>query len=88
MRLHVDETSALAGILQTQEMRAINGLPGLAGLGAMGYALGDRSKQEQENELLILITPRLLRTPDRKGKPIYAGTGSETKRTRTPLERP
>jgi hypothetical protein len=77
VRLRQDETSALAGIIERQEMRSINGLPGFATITGPGLLTGKRSTQSQDSELLILITPRLIRLAPRVDHSVYAGhTGS------------
>jgi Bacterial type II and III secretion system protein/FG-GAP-like repeat len=76
VRLRQDETSVLAGILERDEMRAINGNPGLAQLS--GPLLSNRSTETADTELLILVTPRLVRVPASLGQTIYAGPGRST----------
>jgi hypothetical protein len=73
VRLRQDETSALAGIIERQEMRSINGLPGFATITGPGLLTGKRSTQAQDSELLILITPRLIRLAPRVDHSVYAG---------------
>jgi hypothetical protein len=76
VRLREDETSVLAGILERDEMRAINGNPGLAQLS--GPLASNRSTETADTELLILITPRLVRVPAYLGQTIYTGPGRST----------
>jgi type II secretory pathway component GspD/PulD (secretin) len=78
VRLHVDETSILSGVMETDEIRAITGTPGLAGLGPAGLAVSNQTQTDTQTELLILMTPRLVRNPDRTSKSIYAGTGASS----------
>jgi type II secretory pathway component GspD/PulD (secretin) len=78
VRLKEDETSLLTGLLDQQETKTITGLPGLAPLPGIGYAFGVRSNTFQDNELLILVTPRRVRQPLRESKTIYAGRGELT----------
>ncbi len=73
VRLRNSETSALAGILQQREMRAINGTPGLAGLQGLGFLAGNRNVQNEDTELLFLITPRIVRVAPRSDRSFYAG---------------
>jgi tetratricopeptide (TPR) repeat protein len=74
VRLHENESTVLAGILQQQETRTITGLPGFAH--AAGHLAGRRDTQRQDTELLIVITPRQLRLAPRSDRSIYAGPGS------------
>jgi general secretion pathway protein D len=73
VRLKENETSALAGILETQEMHAINGTPGLAGVDTIGLLAGDRTTQDTDDELLVLITPRRINPVNRVSRELYAG---------------
>jgi hypothetical protein len=84
------KTTALAGFLETQEMNAITGTPGLATLGPVGLLAGNSNKQESSTELLILITPRVVRVGPVAGKPIYVGRApvGSTGRFPFPFARP
>lgn len=76
VRLKENETSVLAGILQSQIGNAIDGTPGIANIPGIGGLLGDQKVQDQDNELLILITPRMVLLAPRKDREIYAGQGA------------
>lgn len=67
------DTTALAGIIQSTEMRAINGSPGSQILGPLSLAESSKNNQSSRTELLILLTPHIVRESPRTGKPIYAG---------------
>jgi len=75
VRVKLNETSLLGGLLENQETRSITGLPGFATLPAVGYAFGRRDKSHTDRELLILVTPRKLRFSSKESKSIYAGKG-------------
>ncbi|MFZ0617207.1 MAG: FG-GAP-like repeat-containing protein [Candidatus Acidiferrales bacterium] len=76
VRVHEDETSALAGIVVPQYTQSVNGTPGIAEIPGLGLAAGLQNTQTGDSELLILITPRMVRYPDRHDHIIYAGRGS------------
>jgi hypothetical protein len=76
VRLKPNETAALAGFLETQLTNAITGNPGLAEIPGVGLLDQDQNAQQQETELLILVTPRMVRLARRKDHTIYAGQGS------------
>ena len=76
VRIKENETAALAGIVDRQIMNSINGTPGVAGLPAVGLLAGDQNNQTQGTELLILVTPRLVRLAPRIDHVIYAGPGA------------
>ena len=73
VRVHENEPTVLAGLIDNEVMRAISGWPGAAQLGPGGYFIGDHMKNDTDNELLIIITPRLIHAIPHSGKPIYAG---------------
>lgn len=67
-RVKEGQPTILVSFLQPQENLTLTGWPGLA-------ALGGRNKQSQDEELVILVRPRLVRTPPRTSKTFYAGVG-------------
>jgi hypothetical protein len=76
VRVKQDETTAIAGILQPQETLTISGTPGIADVPGIGFLGGTRNYQNQDSELLILVTPRTVELAPRKDHVIYAGRGS------------
>jgi Bacterial type II and III secretion system protein/FG-GAP-like repeat len=76
VRVKQDETTAIAGILQPQQMYTISGTPGIADLPGIGFLGGTRNTQLQDTELLILVTPRTVALSPRKDHVIYAGRGA------------
>jgi hypothetical protein len=87
VRLHENETTALAGTFERDVLRSINGNPGLSGLLGLGPVLSDRKAEYSESELLILITPRMVRLAPRKDHSIYAGPDTGKSRS-SPSDRP
>src|SRR6266436_2069933 len=78
VRVKEDEPTLLGGLTDTEETRAITGLPGFAEIPGAGYAFGQRNNSRQDTELLILITPRRLRAADHFTRTIFAGRGGAT----------
>jgi Bacterial type II and III secretion system protein/FG-GAP-like repeat len=76
VRLKANQTTILAGFMQSQVIKAINGTPGIADIPGLGYAASNQGVQNQSQEVLLLITPRLVRLAPRKDRTIYAGQGS------------
>ncbi len=76
VRLKEDQTSFLAGIIESNETNTITGLPGLAQAGPLGYLAGVRGNQNSKTELVIAITPRQLRATPRNDSSLYAGRGA------------
>jgi type II secretory pathway component GspD/PulD (secretin) len=67
------QTTALAGIIQSTEMQAINGTPGAELIGPLAPLASSANNQNSSTELLILLTPHVVAPPPIAGKPIYAG---------------
>jgi hypothetical protein len=80
VRIKEDETSLVTGLLSDNETKTLSGIPGLAQLPGIGYAFGTRNNSYSNDELLILITPRRVRSPFHESKTIYAGTGEPSGR--------
>lgn len=76
VRVKENQTAILAGLLQRQATTILNGTPGIANIPEIGLFEGDQNTQNQESELLILVTPRLVRFEPRTDHTIYAGQGS------------
>jgi general secretion pathway protein D len=76
VRVKQNETAVLAGFLQSQVTNAIEGNPGIVDIPALGLFDQNRSKQQEDSQLLILVTPRMVRLAPRQDRVIYAGQGS------------
>ena len=77
IRLKQNETALMAGFLESNLTNAIAGTPGAAELPVVGYLAGDQTAQEEDSELVILVTPRLVQLAPHKDRVIYAGRGSQ-----------
>jgi len=76
VRLKRNETAVLAGFLEEQVATAINGTPGIAEVPGAQWLAQNQNVQSQDSELLILVTPRLVRLAPREDHVIYAGQGA------------
>ena len=47
------------------DTKSLNGLPAFSTLPGFGLLTSQSTKQEEDDELLILITPYVVRSPDR-----------------------
>jgi general secretion pathway protein D len=77
IRLREGEASVLAGLVQRTETKALNGWPGLAKLPLLHYLFSDEKKDVQEDEVLIILTPRIVRIPEwtkANLRSMYSGT--------------
>jgi len=73
-RLRENETTVLSGIIDREESRAISGFAGLGQVTPLN-ATSNFTNSSVDTELIIAITPHLLRLPPRNGHSIYAGRG-------------
>jgi hypothetical protein len=76
VRVAQNQTTAVGVFSQQQLSNVVNGTPGISSLPGLGLVDGDRNPQDQNSELLILVTPRMLRRAIRQNRRIYAGRGS------------
>jgi len=63
IRLKDGEVSVLGGLIERTETKNVNGIPGLAQLPLFRYLFSDNSNEVQDNEVLIVLTPHVLRLP-------------------------
>jgi type II secretory pathway component GspD/PulD (secretin) len=75
IRLRENETSILSGILQSNKITSSSGLPWISTEPGIGLLTGEDTTNDQESELLILVTPRALRAPPHEVPAVYAGRG-------------
>ncbi len=59
------ETVAIAGLIRTNQNQGRFGIPVISNLPLIGGLFGQTSRSSQRTELLIMITPHVVRTPDR-----------------------
>jgi pilus assembly protein CpaC len=57
---------AMAGLIQDQTKQAINGLPGLSQLPVLGALFRSRDFQNNQTELMVLVTPYIVRAVAQK----------------------
>ena len=63
------DQAVVAGMLTRSDERSLNGLPLFFGVPGLGLLTGQNSKQEEDDEMLILITPHVVRSPERAEAP-------------------
>jgi len=76
IRLRDNETSLVMGIRQENHSTSLNGTPGISSVPGIGVLGSTQSKMQEDTDLLILITPRLVELAPRKDHLIYAGRGA------------
>jgi general secretion pathway protein D len=81
LRLRDGETQVLAGLISDEDRRTANRVPGIGDLPTIGRLFSSTSDQINKTEIILLITPRLVRTLARPGVnavEFAAGTESAT----------
>jgi general secretion pathway protein D len=61
--VHDGEPSVIMGLMSEQELRSVQGFPILSSLPGLKNVLSTTSKDHIHNELLIMITPHVVRKP-------------------------
>ena len=65
LRLKNGETQVLAGLISDEDRRAATQVPGLANLPVVGRLFGSHNDNVTRTEIVLLITPRVVRNIDR-----------------------
>ena len=63
------EPAVVAGMITQSDQRSLSGLPAFSTIPGLGVLTSQSSKQEEDDELLILITPYVIRGPERTEAP-------------------
>jgi general secretion pathway protein D len=96
IRLKDGEANILGGLIQRTDTKTLNGWPGLAKIPIIRYLFSTDSVDHQEDEVLIVMTPHIVRLPDwtrENLRGIYSGSDQiiQVKReseVRTPVQVP
>lgn len=79
VRLKDGEASILGGLISRDETINTNGIPGPMQIPGLKYLFSDNSKDVQDQEILIVLTPHIIRFPAITADDLRAlATGSET----------
>jgi general secretion pathway protein D len=63
------EPAVVAGMVTKSDEKSLSGLPVFSTVPGLGLLTSQTSKQEEDDELLILITPHVVRSPERAETP-------------------
>lgn len=77
IRLREGEVSILGGLFEQIDSSTLNGIPGLSQIPFLQYLTSDKKKDHQENDVLVVLIPRIVRMPDwtkANLRSIYAGS--------------
>jgi general secretion pathway protein D len=82
VRLKDGEVNILGGLIERTETNDLNGIPGGAQIPIMRYLFAQSNKEIQDDEVLIVLTPHILRLPSINAdnlRRIAAGTDTNTR---------
>ena len=82
LRIRDGETALLGGLIQGRDADSFKGILGLQSIPVLNKLLTSRTKQKDENEVLISITPHIVRAPklrERDFASFAIGTGDAVK---------
>lgn len=77
LRLKDGETQILAGLISDEERSSANRIPGLGAIPMMGRLFGSQLDQSTKTEVMLLVTPRIVRhlaRPDLRRLEFLSGT--------------
>lgn len=79
LRLKNGETQVLAGLINDEERKSTSHIPGLGEIPVLGRAFGSQRDSSVKTEIILLITPRVIRNIHRPdfGQPAWP-SGTET----------
>ena len=82
IRLKEGETNILGGLITETESTAFAGIPGLIKIPILRHLFGSETRQQDQTEIIILLTPHIVKMPDindRNLRGIVVGTETDTR---------
>jgi general secretion pathway protein D len=77
IRLKEGEVNILGGLFERTDTRTLNGWPGVSKIPILRYLFSDDKVDHQDNEVLIVLIPRIVRMPEwtkADMRPLFSGT--------------
>ncbi len=78
-RLRNGEWALVAGLVRSEEVRALSGLVGLSQVPLLGPLLRQRTRERQSSQTLIVLKPHLVSLPPTETVTVPVWTGTETR---------
>src|SRR6202790_4012663 len=86
LRLQDGETQVLAGLIQDSDTRNAGGIPGLSQIPVVGRLFGSNYKDREKSEIVLSITPHIIRTQARAASDVTEfWYGTETRSRSSPF---
>jgi general secretion pathway protein D len=79
LRMHEGEIGLVGGLVNIQENKSVNGIPGLSSIPLLGRLFTTTSTDKQRSELMIALVPHIIRRPEFTAenlRSIGVGTGN------------
>lgn len=87
IRLRDGETQVMAGLIRDEDTKSISGIPGLSRFPLLGRLFGIHQNGKNKSELVLFITPRVIRNLSLPDSSASSGpAGSETRPGAVPLQ--
>ena len=64
IRLRDGETNILAGLIAREDQNSHSGIAGLSDIPGLRHVFGSTSKSQRETDIIMTLTPRIIRVPD------------------------
>jgi general secretion pathway protein D len=80
IRLKEGEANVLGGLITRSDTKGINGWPGLARIPFLRYFFSEDTRQSEDDEILIILTPHIVRMPEwtrANLRSLYTGSESQ-----------
>ena len=90
LRLNDGETQVLAGLINDQNVKSSNRVPGLGELPIIGHLFSDNTTNKSKTEIILSITPHIIRNqhqPDAGLSSYWSGTGNNVRSRPITLEK-
>lgn len=72
--LHAGETMIISGLVSADEVRNMNGVPGLSRIPVLGELFKSRNFQDRKSELVVMVTPYIVNKGEAPGEGLEATT--------------
>jgi general secretion pathway protein D len=64
IRMKDGEVSVLGGLSLVNDQNSVSGIPGVTNIPVLGYFFGTKTKSHENDDILIALTPHIVRAPD------------------------
>ena len=76
LRVKDGDTVVIGGLIRNEDSQTVTKVPGLSSIPILGTAFRHKSKSEEQRELIVFITPHIMRESGNMGAPQTASAGT------------